>query len=806
MSLVFWCFFSLLIIYLYLGFPLFLSLVAKLFKRNHRIDETYEPTVTLIIAAYNEEAVIQEKLENSLNLNYPADKLEILVVSDCSSDRTDEIVQNFPFNQVKLVRMSERTGKTSGLNRALEQVNSDMVVFSDANAIYDSMAIRKLVRHFVDSTVGYVVGHARYVTNSNSAAGKSEDLYWNYEVQIKQWESDFHSVVGGDGALYMIRRKLYQPLETTDINDFVNPLQIIAAGYRGLFDREAFCFENSAGNFEKEFGRKVRIVNRSFNGLLRVSELLNPFKFGRFTWLLVSHKLLRWFSPFVLLAHFIATLALPFVGSFAILPGLFLGFYLLLSLCALVGWFAERKGRKGSAPFYLAYYFILMNIASAYGVFRRLCGDQIVTWSTVRNDETSHRIGSTAVFIFVVLTFIASLLRLFPAPFTYSIDFFLEWNVYSLFFLLLYACIGYPLVLLAVRPLLKKSHRIDDSYEPSVTLLIAAYNEESVIAEKIQNSLELDYPTDKLQILLVSDGSTDGTEQTAGEFVEQGIKLLALTPNRGKVTALNEAFKLIDSDIVIMSDANVLYQSSVVRKLVRHFADPIVGSVSGKVVLINDDISYSAVENQYYNIEHLVQLLEGETGSMVGADGAMYALRKELYPWPEVDTILDDFVISMNIVCQGKRLIHDPEAIGFERNDHEMDMEFKRKVRIVAGGIQCLLRANAFPTRQQILTRFKFISHKVLRWFSGWILILLIGSLVLNYWLASSQSWLLHSITIGLVVLSIFETIGRIVPKLRKFVIFKYIHYLLLMFAASIVGTWKGLTGNQKVTWKQSEE
>ena len=698
MSLIAWSFFSLIILYIYFCFPLFLSLVAILFKINHSIDENYEPTVTLIISAYNEEDVIQEKLENSLLLDYPAGKLAIVVISDCSSDQTNEIVQNFHSSRVTLLQMPERKGKTAGLNQALQQINSEMVVFSDANAIYDSQAIRKLARHFADPSIGYVVGHARYGTQSISAAGNSENLYWNYEIFIKQWESDFYSVVGGDGALYMIRRELYQPLEATDINDFVNPLQIIAAGYRGLFDREAFCVENASSSYDKEFGRKVRIVNRSFNGLLRVPELLNPFKYGRFTWLLVSHKLLRWFSPLVLLAHFIATLSLPLSGPFAIVSKLFLSFYLLGSFGALAGWLADRKDWKLPPPFYLAYYFMLMNVASGYGVLRRICGDQIVTWSTVRNDGTKHAIGSNAVCLFTVFGCAAAGLRLCSQLYSLDGNFLLQWSIYMLFFLLLYSYIGYPLVLLLVRPLFKKVHHTDENYEPTVTLLIAAYNEADAIAEKLQNCLELDYPSNKLRILLVSDGSTDDTEKIARGFIDKGVELLALTPNRGKVTALNEALKTINSDIIVMSDANVMYQPLVIRKLVRHFADLTVGAVSGKVVLINDQISYSAAENQYYNIEHLIQLLEGETGSMIGSDGAMYALRRELYPWPENDTILDDFVISMNIIRQGRRLIHDSEALGFERNDKEIDFELKRKIRIVAGGIQCLLRKKHIST------------------------------------------------------------------------------------------------------------
>ncbi len=800
MAFYVWIFFTSLIFYQYLGFPVLLWLFARMLGKKHIIDESYEPSVALIVSAYNEEAVIRGKIENSLALDYPSDKLQIIVVSDCSSDRTDEIVQEFSGRSVSLLQMPERTGKTAGLNFAVEQAQADMVIFSDANALYDTQAVRKLVRHFNDPTIGYVVGHAKYIDSTNSA-GDSEGFYWNFEVHLKEWESEFCSVVGGDGALYMIRRALYQPLEKTDINDFVNPLQIVAAGYRGIFDREAFCTEHSAGNFEKEFGRKVRIVNRSFNGLLRVVELLNPIRFARFSWLLISHKLLRWFSPFVLLAHFFSSLALPLNGQLSALSFVCLSAYFIFGLLAFVGRLSSQKVEKISFIFYIPYYFLLMNIACAYGVVRRLCGDKIVTWSTVRSDGSSHGTGASAVLIALILANSLVLLR-FLGPNIHLIP-LIEWAVVLLFVLLLYVYVGYPLLLGGLRSFFKQTHEMDKSFEPSVTLLIAAYNEGAVLSEKLQNSLELDYPKEKLTVMVASDGSTDQTNQIAENFAKQGVQLLALTPNRGKVTALNEAFKTIKSDIVILSDANVMYQPSAIKKIVRHFVDSSIGAVSGKVVLVNDALSYSAAENQYYSIEHYIQKVEGETGSMIGSDGAMYALRTELYPYPPADTILDDFVISMSVVRQGLRLIHDSEALGFEPNISEMRQEYRRKVRIVAGGIQSLLRGQIYPPKQQRMTWFKLISHKFLRWFSGPALALLLVLLFAYFCLSPDLGLPIIIIASGIVSVFTLELLGCVFPLLRSIKLFSVAHYLVVMHAASLVGCWLGVLGRQSVTWKQ---
>ena len=802
--IILWCFCLGTLLYVYAGFPVLLGLAAILLKKRHIIDEQYEPTVTLIISAYNEEAVIRDKIENSKALAYPADKLNILVVSDCSSDQTDSIVSAYDDPRICLLRMEERKGKTCGLNAALNQIQTDLVLFSDANALYDAQAVRTMVRHFSDPVVGYVVGHARYIDTDASSAGKSENLYWNFEIRLKKWESDVHSVVGGDGALYMIRRTLYQPLETTDINDFVNPLQIVAAGYRGIFDPESFCTEAPAADFEKEFGRKVRIVNRSFNGFLRVRELINPLRFGLFSWLLFSHKVLRWFSPFLLAVHFTISLLLPLSGCLSLVAFCSLITYALLIVGACIGLRAEQRGFHLLTPVKFSYYFMLMNVASAVGVLSRLQGRRIVTWSTVRNSGMGQSMGATAVSM--VLTVAGLLVALRLLTIVPGTAFVFDAAILLLFFLQVYTLAGYPLVLKMIRAPLRRPHRIDDGYEPSVTLLITAYNEAGILADKLTNSLQLDYPRDKLRILVVSDGSTDGTDLIAAQFADQGVELLSLSPNRGKMTALNEGFKIVFSEIVVLSDANVMYDPASIRKLVRHFIDPSIGAVSGKVTLVNEHLSYAMAEARYYKIEQLIQRLEGATGSLIGSDGAMYALRHELYQYPPADTILDDFVISMGVVQQGYRLIHEPEAVAYERNVEEMGREFQRKARIIAGGIQAILRRQSFPLKGDLLTWFKLISHKVLRWMIGPIAFLMAILMVFRLQMPTPP-------TVPMVVLvgmaAVFFLLGCsacFVPALRRLKCIVLPYYLLVMSGASLVGCWRGLLGSQSVTWKQTQE
>lgn len=375
-------------VYVYAGYPALLWLLT-LNRRNltHRQGEV-TPSVTLVISCYNEAGVIREKLENALALDYPQGQLEVLVVSDGSDDGTDDIVREFAAKGVRLIRQEGRLGKTMGLNLALEHITSEVTVFSDANAMYEPGAIRKLVRNFADPEVGYVVGAALYTDGDQGASARNENLYWQYELAIKSMESRLHSVVGGDGAIYAIRSHLWEPLQQKDINDFVNPLQIIAKGYRGIFEPEARCFEETAGDFDREIARKERIVNRSIRGLMRVKVVMNPLKSGIFAWEVVSHKLLRWLIPLFLLLGAIgsALLALAGYGLFQLIT---LGTVTLLVLAGL----GHRSDDKNALPVWLSvpYYFVMVNLYAVRGIVKALQGETQVTWSSARPAQEQER-------------------------------------------------------------------------------------------------------------------------------------------------------------------------------------------------------------------------------------------------------------------------------------------------------------------------------------------------------------------------------------------------------------------------------
>jgi len=373
--------------YVYVGYPILLVVLDKLLKGKTLYKADITPTVSLIVSCYNEVDVIEQKILNCLALDYPQHLLEVLFVSDGSDDGTDEVIKKYCDERIKLIRQEGRLGKTMGLNLALARAEGEIVVFSDANAMYKKNALKMLVRNFNDESVGYVVGAAIYQDSEESAAGSSENAYWQYEIFIKKIESKLHSVVGGDGAIYAIRKALYEPLDKEDINDFVNPLQIIAMGYRGVFDADAICYEQTAGDFDKEGKRKQRIVNRSFTGLMKNKVVLNPFKFGFYSLELLSHKLLRWLIPFFII---VAAAGIILLAQMQIVV-----FQWLLLLGILFVWsiFLGKllKDRPGCPSVLLVpYYFYLVNINSLKGVLQSLRGNVQITWSTPRDQQSEQ--------------------------------------------------------------------------------------------------------------------------------------------------------------------------------------------------------------------------------------------------------------------------------------------------------------------------------------------------------------------------------------------------------------------------------
>jgi cellulose synthase/poly-beta-1,6-N-acetylglucosamine synthase-like glycosyltransferase len=384
LTLVFW-FASIAVIYPYTIYPLLLRVLVTAWpvRAAPRTAGSALPSVTLIVSAYNEVNAIGQKLHNTLALDYPSASLQIIVASDASSDGTDEIVRQIAAAEPRLllIRQNERRGKSAALNLAVAAARGEIIVFSDANAMYERSAIRELVAGFADPGVGYVVGAALYTDADGHAAAENESAYWRLELHLKRLESAFGCVVGGDGAIYAVRRGLYVNLRDDDISDFVNPMQVVAAGYRGVFVPAARCYESAGDTVAKEFRRKRRIVNRSWRAVRRYAARLSLGKHARFLFMLWSHKVLRWWAlPLILLA-WLANAALLerswlYVCTWSLIN---------LSLCAaLLGALAGRGNRRPSRALSLAYYFYAINLAGFLGIWDEYRGLRHVTWDHVR--------------------------------------------------------------------------------------------------------------------------------------------------------------------------------------------------------------------------------------------------------------------------------------------------------------------------------------------------------------------------------------------------------------------------------------
>ena len=290
-----------------------------------------------------------------------------------------------------------------------------------------------------------------------------------------------------------------------------------------------------------------------------------------------------------------------------------------------------------------------------------------------------------------------------------------------LLLLFLYPYAIYPAVLWCIVRLRAKREDTPQapSEYPSVAMVICALNEERAIGAKLMNSLSLEYPRDKLRIVVVSDGSTDGTVDVVRQYTGARIELINQPVRRGKIANLNEVVPRRSEELIVLSDANVMYFPDALTKMVPHFKDPSVGCVSGKVMLVDSVSALDEPTESYYSLEWFLQAGASSIYSMAGADGAMYALRREVFRPCPTDTLIEDMVIPMGVIRQGKRVIHEPDAVAWERGPASLREEFRRKVRIAAGAAQGLVRGNTWPTISAPLRFwFVFISHKLLRWLS----------------------------------------------------------------------------------------
>jgi biofilm PGA synthesis N-glycosyltransferase PgaC len=359
-----------LLLYTFAGYPLLIDLLARLRSRPNRT-ATIEPSLTLVIPAYNEEAVIAAKIENSLALDYPVDRLAILVVADGSDDRTVAIASRYP--GVQVAYQPERRGKAAAVNRIMPDVTSEIVLFSDANTLFDAGTLRAMLRHFADPAVGGVTGEKR-------VQGGGEGLYWRYESWLKRRDSQVSSVMGAAGEIFALRREAFRPPEEDSIiEDFVLSMRLVAAGWRVIYEPAAIACEPPSPSLGADWDRRTRIAAGGIQSLARLPEMLDPRR-GLVAWQYVSHRALRWaVTPILLPALLVFNLLLWPIRCYR---PLLLGQLVFYGL-GLLGYRDARLDRATGLP-YAIFYFLLANLAAVAGLLRYLRGRQPVTWRKVR--------------------------------------------------------------------------------------------------------------------------------------------------------------------------------------------------------------------------------------------------------------------------------------------------------------------------------------------------------------------------------------------------------------------------------------
>jgi len=362
------------LLYIYLGYPAILVILAKWMHAPVSKGEC-TPSVSILIAAHNEAACIGKTIENKLGLDYPGDKAEIIVISDGSDDETDEIVRGYASRGVKLIRQEPRAGKTSALNLAIPSARGEIIVFSDANSLYERDAIRKLIANFKDPGIGYVTGKMIYVNPDGSVTGDGCSAYMRYENRLRSLETAVGSVVGVDGGIDAVRKALYRPMRADQLPDFVLPLDVVAQGYRVVYEPGAYLRETALAEASDEYRMRVRVSLRAFWALKDMRHLLSFRRNALYAWQLWSHKVLRYLSFVFLVGAYIGNaLLVQDASSYAFL-------FAMQTLGYVASLTAPFISKKGLRFVLMIHYFVLINVAALHAFLKFVLGQKQVVWT-----------------------------------------------------------------------------------------------------------------------------------------------------------------------------------------------------------------------------------------------------------------------------------------------------------------------------------------------------------------------------------------------------------------------------------------
>ena len=383
---IFWMFVSI-IFYNYLGYTIVLAIlvvVKNIFSRNRTESKDYTPEVTLVIPAYNEKEYIDNKIKNTNELDYPRDKLKVIWVTDGSDDGTPEKLERE--DGIIVMHESTRSGKIGAVNRIMDFIDTPIVVFCDANSILNESCLREIVKPFKDKKVGCVAGEKKIQkAKSDKAVGSGEGMYWKYESFIKKLESKINSTVGAAGELFAIRTALFEKIPGDSVvEDFVISLSIIRKFYRTKYTAKAYSVETASINITEELKRKVRIAYGSIQTLLRYSDLLNPFRYGFFSFQYFSHKVLRWtLVPFLFPLIVICNILIYNTNNHHVVYDVTLFAQILFYMMVCLG-FIFKNRRITAGFFFIPFYIIIMNYAVLRGYVRYFFQSQSVAWEKAK--------------------------------------------------------------------------------------------------------------------------------------------------------------------------------------------------------------------------------------------------------------------------------------------------------------------------------------------------------------------------------------------------------------------------------------
>ena len=374
---VVWWIATFIIFWAMIGYPISLVLINKAIKRNNSKDDSYEPSVTIMVVAHNEEKVIEEKLSNLLEIQYPKEKLKYLITSDYSTDRTDEIVEAFilahPERSIRLHKAIEHKGKTNAQNEAQKLCETEILVMTDANAMLEPNAVKELVSYFADPDVAYVAGKLAYKNTVDNGTANSEGFYWKLDLLCRGIESRIQTITAGNGAIYAVRNADYIEISPIECHDSSFPVLYALEHKRAVYNQDAVAYEKAGEVDEDEFKRKVRMNRMILHGILPSVKILNVFSYRWFTFFYFGHRTCRYLLWIAHLLTLILNIPLAFDGTFWIIT---LCLQLLFYSCALAGWLTKSTVKLLKIP---AYYCMTV-VAQWKGVINIITGKSKPVW------------------------------------------------------------------------------------------------------------------------------------------------------------------------------------------------------------------------------------------------------------------------------------------------------------------------------------------------------------------------------------------------------------------------------------------